>query len=380
MEAKVKGFVYSSEFDQYPYPETCPFNTLRASKVRATLDSMGLLNGDSKILVPVKPAERKDLERFHTPEYIDALKSAGEGNFSIDFLSMGLGTSDCPVFKGLYENSLWAAGATLTAVEMLINDKAFAVFNPSGGLHHAFPSKASGFCYVNDIVLGIKKLTEQGRRVLFLDIDVHHTDGVQYAFYDRSDVMTISIHESGKYLFPGTGFPEETGEGQGKGYSVNFPLPPKTYDGAYMKIFYEIVLPLIEKYDPDVIALEAGADTLSGDPLAHLNLTNNVMADIIVRLMRFNKPMLITGGGGYSIENTVRAWALVWAAMCGEDVDSSAMAGMGGVMLETTDWQGGQGLRDRVIVPEDEHKQQVDNEIAGVMEKLKSLVFNIHGI
>jgi acetoin utilization protein AcuC len=209
---------------------------------------------------------------------------------------MGIGTSDCPVFEGLYEYAVLATGATLTAAELILSGSAEVGFNPSGGFHHAGPERASGFCYINDVALACMILAEAGKRVLYLDVDVHHGDGVAYGFYDRRDVMTISLHETPAALFPGTGFEDEIGTGEGKGYCVNVPLPIGTYDEMYMKAFVAIVLPLIGAYNPDVIVFELGADALAGDPLAHLCLTNNAYAEIIKHLLSFNKPILATGG------------------------------------------------------------------------------------
>jgi acetoin utilization protein AcuC len=229
-------------------------------------------------------------------------------------------------------------------------------------------------------VLGCETLAAAGKRVLFLDIDVHHCDGVQAAFYGRSDVMTISTHQDGRTLFPGTGFIDDIGEGDGKGYSVNLPLPIGTYDDIYMKAFKAIVVPLIRAYGPDVIVLEAGADTLAGDPLAGFTMTNNVMADVINNLLAFDKPILATGGGGYNVDNAVRAWALVWTALCGEQMGGDLTAGMGGVMLESTEWAGGAGLRDRVLITPQEQKNEVDPVVEDVIEQVKRTVFPIHGI
>ncbi|MHC4868034.1 MAG: arginase family protein, partial [Planctomycetota bacterium] len=160
----------------------------------------------------------------------------------------------------------------------MLSGSAALTFNPSGGYHHAGPQRASGFCYINDVALACMVLAEAGKRVLYLDVDVHHGDGVAQAFYDRRDIMTISFHEDPRVLFPGTGFADEIGAGEAKGYCVNVPLPIGTYDEVYMKAFEAIALPLITAYDPDVIVLELGADGLLGDPLAHLCLTNNTYA------------------------------------------------------------------------------------------------------
>jgi acetoin utilization protein AcuC len=190
--------------------------------------------------------------------------------------------------------------------------------------------------------------------------------------------MTISLHQDPRTLFPGTGFENEVGEGEGKGYCVNVPLPIGTFDEAYLAAFAELVLPLTGAYDPDVFVLELGADALAGDPLANLCLTNNTYVEVIEMLLGFHKPILMTGGGGYNIENTVRAWALAWSVLCGEDEGDEAHMGLGGVMLESTDWQG--GLRDRVLPVADQQRKTVEPTIEAVAARIKETVFPIHGL
>jgi acetoin utilization protein AcuC len=217
-----------------------------------------------------------------------------------------------------------------------------------------------------------------GKKVLYLDVDVHHGDGVAYGFYDRPDVMTVSIHQNPRTLFPGTGFEEEIGSDAGKGYCINIPVPIGTYDEAYLRVFEALVLPLAGAYDPDFIVFELGADGLAGDPLANLRLTNNVYADIVNHLLNLGKPILATGGGGYNVENTVRAWALAWSVFCGDDPGDGAMHSMGGVMLQSTEWLG--GLRDRQITVTDTQRSSVMYSLNATMEKIKKMVFPIHNL
>jgi acetoin utilization protein AcuC len=252
------------------------------------------------------------------------------------------------------------------------------VFNPSGGYHHAHAERAAGFCYINDNVLACMVLAEAGKRVLFLDVDVHNGDGVSQAFDQRSDVMTISLHEDPRILFPGTGFADEIGAGAGRGYCVNVPLPAGTYDQAYMHAFEEVVPPLARAFNPDVIVLELGADALAGDPLAHLCLTNDTFAQIARQLVRFGKPILATGGGGYHVENTVRAWALAWTVLSGQEIEVGMEATVGGVMLQSTDWQG--GLHDRDLPVTSEQRATVLPALEATIEAIKAQVFPIHGL
>jgi acetoin utilization protein AcuC len=378
LKAKKSVFVYSLELEKYHYPSEHPFNTVRAKRVRQIVGSMGLLSGSGRIEVAPVPAERVVLKKFHTARYLHALKKASDGHLDTEALKMGIGSSDCPIFKGLYEYAVLVTGGTLVAAKMILSGETELAFNPSGGYHHAGPELAAGFCYINDVALACIVLAEHGKRVLYLDVDVHHGDGVANAFYDRSDVMTISFHENPKALFPGTGFEHETGKGEGEGYCVNVPLPVGTYDQAYIKAFEEIALPLITAYNPDVIVFELGADALAGDPLAHLQLTNNTYAEIINHIMSFGKPILATGGGGYNVENTVRAWSLAWSVFCGADRSEDVDHAVGGVLLETTEWQG--GLRDRALAVTKQQKNAVEPAIEAVVQKIKKTIFPVHGL
>jgi acetoin utilization protein AcuC len=372
-----KVFIHSDELDCGGYPNSSPFNTRRAGRTLQMCRSMGLLSGHDREVLPPLALTRPELERFHSSNYLDALHRAGHGDLDHQGFMMGLGTGDCPVFKGLLEFASLAAGATVTGARLILDGKAHIAFNPSGGFHHAHPDRAAGFCFVNDIVLATQVLADAGKRVLVVDIDVHHCDGVQDAFYDRGDVMVVSLHQSGRTLFPGTGFEDEIGVGPGKGYNVNIPLPVGTYDEIYHRAFMDTAWPLIQAFDPDVLILEMGMDALAGDPLAHLHLTNNVYVDVVETITSLNKPILATGGGGYHVENTIRGWTLLWSVLCGEDSQAEDLSfGMGGVMLENTDWIG--GLRDRVLLADGGRRGAIDAEIRVVTDRIRSTIFPLH--
>lgn len=377
MTRRMAAFVYSPELENHGYPSECPFNSRRPGLTRKTAFNMGLLTGPDRREVALAPLTRAELEWFHTPAYLDALRRAGEGDLSPEAFAMGIGTPDCPVFKGMYDYVSLAAGGTMTGARLILKGETGVAFNPAGGFHHAMPGNCAGFCFINDVVLAATELARAGRRVAFLDIDVHHCDGVQHAFYRRKDVMTVSLHENGKTLFPGTGFESEIGEGEGRGYSVNIPLPVGTYDGAYLRAFEQAALPVIKAFNPDVMMVEIGMDTLAGDPLAHLHLTNNVVVEVLERVLALGKPVLATGGGGYHIENTVRGWTLAWSTLCGESSDDMMM-GLGGVMLENTDWAG--GLRDRVLLSDAGRRGNVDREVDATITRIREFVFPIHGL
>ncbi len=373
------AFIYSEAFEKYHYPPECPFKLERAVKTRKLLASMGSLAGSDRKEIAPDPAKRSSIELIHSPEYLDIMLRSEHGDWNLQALEMGIGGPDTPVFKGMYDYGALSCGATLKGADLLVAGEADYVLNTSGGFHHAMSEQASGFCYINDVAIACKHLSLNNKKVLYLDIDAHHGDGVQNAFYDDNNVMTISLHENGKTLFPGTGFEEEIGRGKGKGYAVNLPLPADTYNDAYIYCFEEAVVPLIQSFNADLFVLELGADALAGDPLAHLKLTNKVYIQVLKYLMDLHKPLLVVGGGGYHVENTVRAWALAWSVLTGDHQDIADMnLGMGGVMLESTDWMG--GLKDREIPVTDEQKASVEPAIESTIQKIRDLVFPIHGL
>ena len=377
MSDRKLAFLYSPEIEGLSYPPDCPFKTQRASLTRQRLKSFGLLGGDGCVEVAPRKASLAELEKFHTARYLQELQRVAGGDLTVEGFHMGLGGLDTPVFKDMFECGAWACGAGLVAADLLLEGRADIAFNLLGGFHHAMAERAAGFCFLNDVVLACMKLAEAGKRVLYLDVDAHHGDGVQSAFYQRKDVMTISMHETGRTLFPWGGFENEIGEGPGRGYNVNVPLPPETYDEAFLMAFDSVAVPLVEFFQPEVIVLDLGMDALAGDPLTHLRLTNNAVVEVLERLLRFNRPMLVAGGGGYHVENTVRGWALAWQTCCGENNDTDFI-GMGGVMLASTEWAG--GLRDRTLAVTIEQRRAVESELQATIKNINRQVFRLHGI
>jgi acetoin utilization protein AcuC len=245
------------------------------------------------------------------------LKECNEGKAPPESWKYGLGSGDNPVFPGLYDWSLLVTGATLECVRQIRDENRNIAFNIAGGLHHAMKSRAGGFCYLNDPAVGIAKMVQDGLRVVYLDVDVHHGDGVQAAFYDTDKVLTISIHQHGHTLFPGTGFPDEMGEGPGRGYAVNIPLAPDTDDDLYLSVFMDLVPPLVRGYSPDVLVTQLGVDTLATDPLATMSLTVNGFSKLIEEMKSWDLKWVALGGGGYNVMNVARAWTQAWAVMKG---------------------------------------------------------------
>merc|ERR1719310_918290 len=256
-------------------------------------------------------ASGPDMTRFHSEEYIEFLARVSPNNiqsFSKSLTHYNVGAADCPVFDGLYDFCARYTGASLDAAEKLVNDQADIAINWSGGLHHAKRSEASGFCYINDIVLAILELLRYHSRVLYLDIDIHHGDGVEEAFYTTDRVMTVSFHKYGDYFFPGTGDVKDVGVKGGKYYSLNVPLKDGINDESYQRIFIPIMQKVMEVYQPTGLVLQCGSDSLSGDRLGCFNLSVRGHAECVRHMLTYAVPTLILGGGGYTIRNVARCW------------------------------------------------------------------------
>ncbi len=367
-------FIYSPEIAAYRYPTDCPFKTERGSLCRNILLSSG-----SPFFYEESPrnAGETELLTFHTIEYIRMLQRISGGDLRPEDLFCGVGTAETPVFPDLFSYAVMAAGGSIRAAELLLKEQAFRCFNPWGGFHHAFSDRAGGFCYINDVVLACIFLRNAGKRVFCLDLDAHHGNGTQSAFYDDPSVFTVSFHESGKTLYPWSGFEDEIGEGKGKGYNVNVPLPAGTDDDSFIHVFRQVVPPLINAFQPDFIVLEIGMDILSVDPLTHLNMTNNAIADTIPIIRDISVPVLMLGGGGYNPEATARGWALAWQVLCDAEKEADLTVGMGGVFLGNAEVG---SLRDMRSYMSGAEKLSINEELKKTTDYICEKVFPIHGI
>jgi acetoin utilization protein AcuC len=262
----------------------------------------------------------------HTERYLDAVKRAGDGEAG-EWSRFGLGPGDNPIFPSMHVASARVAGASLAAAEAVLSGGVEHAFNPAGGLHHAMPERASGFCVYDDPAVAIAWLLQQGvERIAYVDVDVHHGDGPQAIFYDDPRVLTVSLHESGRYLFPGTGFADERGAGEAVGTVVNVPLPPYTSDDGWLHAFREIVPPQVRAWRPDVLVTQLGCDTHHTDPLAHLQLSTAAYREVAATFHELAHEAaggrwLATGGGGYQWARVVpRAWTIYFAEMAEREV------------------------------------------------------------
>ena len=308
-------FYYSADLAQYDFGADHPFKPERAQKTLELCNRYGVLNQPHMSVKEPPSLGERLLLLGHSKEYLDVLQRISEGELFEEMFQFGIGTEDDPALKGIYDWSKKCAGATWEGIIELLDNHIDVVFNPLGGFHHAHRSRAAGFCYINDLVIAIKEALNRGARVTYIDIDAHHGNGVQEAFYQENRVQFISMHESGKYIFPHSGFVEESGEGAGEGFTVNIPLPPKTDDELYLEAFYRIPLPLIKRFKPDVLVAQLGADSMISDPLTDLMLTNNSYIKIVRELKGLCGKILATGGGGYDIYRTARCWTLAWAIL-----------------------------------------------------------------
>jgi acetoin utilization protein AcuC len=239
----------------------------------------------------------------------------------MDYSEYGLDAyGDTPPFAGMHEVSLLTTGGTLSAMEDVLAGRSRVTVNYSGGLHHAMRRRAKGFCIYNDPAIVCGVLADRGMRVAYVDIDAHHGDGVQAAFYDSDQVLTISLHENGRSLFPGTGFADERGRGKGAGYSINVALPAFTDDPAYGRAFDAVVPELVTRYRPDVLVTQHGIDPHYTDPLTHLQVSTHARERIVRWFRSTPYPWIAMGGGGYSLDAVRRTWALEYLVMLGAEV------------------------------------------------------------
>lgn len=308
------AFLYTDNYFSYDYGEGHPLKIERLRLTHEICQAYDLFCLPGTEAVETRAALASEILRFHTHEYVDVLKRASRGEVAGD-LSHGLGPGDNPVFPGMWEWSILQTGASLQCAHLVSSGDVRIAFNIAGGLHHAGPNRASGFCYVNDPVLAICHFLDQGKRVVYLDIDAHHGDGVQWAFYEDPRVLTVSFHQDGRTLFPGTGALTETGRGQGKGYAINVPMLPGADDHVFWHGFSRVVPRLMDAFHPDAVVSQLGVDAFTSDPLAALNLTTYGFLKVIDYLTEKAPAWVALGGGGYNLENVARAWTLAWAVM-----------------------------------------------------------------
>ncbi|KAL2168894.1 hypothetical protein VTG60DRAFT_6729 [Thermothelomyces hinnuleus] len=319
-DKKRVAYFYDSDIGNYAYVTGHPMKPHRIRLAHSLV-----MNYDVYKFLEIyraKPAVTSEMTQFHTDEYIEFLQKVTPDNMDSFMREQGKYNvgDDCPVFDGLFEFCGISAGGSMEGAARLNREKCDIAINWAGGLHHAKKSEASGFCYVNDIVLAILELLRFKKRVLYVDIDVHHGDGVEEAFYTTDRVMTVSFHKYGEY-FPGTGELRDIGIGNGKHYAVNFPLRDGIDDVTYRTIFEPVIEAVMKYYQPEAVVLQCGGDSLSGDRLGCFNLSMRGHANCVNFVRSFGLPTLVLGGGGYTMRNVARTWAYETGRLVGVEMD-----------------------------------------------------------
>jgi len=388
------AFIYSEEFSKFEYSSSHPFKPGRAKLTLDLCRRYGLVDWPWIRILPPQATDFETLAEFHDETYLKVLKAIDSDAVARELwpdllskedlkgeprlLKYGLGTEDNPVFSGVYDFSLLTAGATLLGARKIASGEIQVAFNPVGGFHHAGRDHAEGFCYVNDIAIAVIQLLKQGLRVAVVDIDAHHGNGVQDAFYGDNRVLVISFHQNGKDIYPWSGFENEIGEGRGKGFTVNVPLPAGTDDEIFERAFEEMVPPLLGAFKPDIVIGELGADTHFADPLSDLNLTNLGYSRVVEKLAEMSPRLLALGGGGYDLYKTARNWTLAWAVLNGLE-PRDEFAGVVGGMMFGPEADAGE-IYDKKFVTGGRAKEQIRREVDRVLASLKNTVFPLHQI
>jgi len=312
------GFVYSDAFQQYDFGPAHPLKPTRLKLTFELAKAISLFSLSNVKVTEPREASRDELLLFHDDDYLNLVKDVSKSGRG--YLDIG----DTPAFKGCYEASALAAGASLSAVDLVMSGEARHAMNIAGGLHHAHPNRASGFCIFNDPAISIAYLKKKYglTRILYLDVDAHHGDGVMYGFYSDPGVLDIDFHEDGRHLFPGTGFTEEIGRGKASGLKINIPILPFTDEENYLELFRQIVPVAVRRYRPQMLLLQCGADSHDNDLLAHLRLTTKAYREIAATVHSLSHEvsdgrLVVFGGGGYNIANVARTWTIVAYTLAG---------------------------------------------------------------
>ena len=311
----------------YDFGPGHPLAPIRVELTVSLIRACGLTDAEGVGTLPGLPYGDDDVLRIHGEDYVDTVRRLSAAPDPAGSPRHGLGQGDNPVFAGMHEAALEICGMSVAAAEAVWTGRARRAFNPAGGLHHAKRDAASGFCVYDDPAAAIEWLLRHGaERVAYVDVDTHHGDGPQELFYDDPRVLTISLHESGRYLFPGTGFADEVGEGDARGTKLNVALPPKTTGPLWLEAFDRVVPAALDAFDPQVLVTQLGCDAHVHDPLAHLALTTDDFHAVAVRLAELADAhaegrWVAMGGGGYQVARVVpRAWTIHFAELAGQDL------------------------------------------------------------
>jgi acetoin utilization protein AcuC len=382
------ALIWNDDDLAYDFGPHHPLKPVRVELTVALIRACGFTDAGDVHTLPREPFGDDDVRRLHTEDYVAAVRRLSADPDPAGDLRYGLGLGDNPVFPGMHEASLEVCGASVAAARAVWEGRVRRAFNPAGGLHHAMPDRAAGFSGYDDPAAAIEWLLRHGaRRIAYVDVDTHHGDGVQEFFYDDPRVLTISLHESGRYLFPGTGFTDEIGAGDAAGTSLNVPLPPATHGETYLEAFDAVVPPALELFKPEVLVTQLGCDTHVTDPLAHLALTTDDYLAIAERLQGLaarhtHDRWVALGGGGYQITSVVpRAWTIYFAVLAGQDIPYETPWAWRHTAEEAARRHGGEAppgvFLDGAVRLSVERAQAIREEVRGVVDDLKRKAFNL---
>ena len=378
------ALIWDDNLIRYDFGPDHPLKPVRVELTVELIRACGFTDAENVLTLPRAPFTNDDVLRLHTEDYVDAVQRLSADPRPSGALQYGLGLSDNPVFAGMHEASLEVCGASVAAAEAVWSGRVTHAFNPAGGLHHAMPNRAAGFCIYDDPAAAIDWLLRNGaNRVAYVDVDTHHGDGVQEFFYSDPRVLTISLHESGRYLFPGTGFTDEIGAGDAQGTSLNVPLPPATSGEGWFSAFEAVVPPALDAFDADVLVTQLGCDTHVTDPLAHLSLTTDDYAVIASRLHALahehtDGKWVAVGGGGYQIASVVpRAWTIYFAELTGLELPHEVPWSWLSLAEERVRERPPDMFLDGPVRMSSERLATIRREVQATVEDLKSNAFDL---
>ncbi len=315
---------WSADLLGYNFGTGHPMAPIRARLAMELITQLGLADGPQAGIVPIPAVDDELLQTVHDPAYIAAVRAGGQGTKDERH---GLGTSDNPIFPAMHEASALVVGATVAAAQAVWRGEATHAVNIAGGLHHAMPQGAGGFCIYNDLAVAIQWLLDNGaQRVMYVDVDAHHGDGVEAVFWNNPNVLTLSIHQSGATIFPGTGFAHDIGGPDAPGSAVNVAMPPRSTDEGWLRALDSVLMPVAREFKPDIIISQHGADAHRNDPLTEMCLSVDALAQAAAIIGRCAEEVsgsrwVATGGGGYDVVATVpRVWAQLVAHAVGRPV------------------------------------------------------------
>ncbi len=378
-------FVNAAATLDYDLGDDHPLTPVRRELAAKLIEAYGLLEDPGVRVIDAQPATDEQIQRVHAPAYVAAVRQFSATPAlaaSWEAGQWGLAAAgDTPAFAGMHEAAARLCGASVAAAMSVWNDEADQAFSAGGGLHHAFANRAAGFCIYNDPAVAIQALLDAGaERVAYIDVDVHHGDGTQWIFWEQPRVLTCSVHESGKFLFPGTGGLEERGGQNAPGSAVNIPLPAHSGDEPYLRAVTDVIAPAVEMFKPDVIVTQNGADPHHLDPLAHLQITMPTYPRLYDALRRITNESadgrwVALGGGGYTFDTVPRAWAMLFAAMIGAELDDRIPPGW----LAAAENRVGEKLTATLlgdIEPElpAEVREQADKEAEAVVDQARAMI------